>query len=45
MKLFPLHLIPNDTRIDFMRWRWQSVGFITLLMLASGATIVTKGFN
>ncbi|MBP6798766.1 MAG: protein translocase subunit SecF [Luteimonas sp.] len=45
MKLFPLHLIPNDTRIDFMRWRWLSVGFITLLMLASVATIATKGFN
>ena len=24
MKLFPLHLIPNNTRIDFMRWRWLS---------------------
>ena len=45
MKLFPLHLIPNDTRIDFMRWRWLSVGFITLLMLASVATIAVKGFN
>ena len=45
MKLFPLHLIPNDTRIDFMRWRWLAIGFIALLMLASVATIATKGFN
>ena len=45
MKLFPLHLIPNDTRIDFMRWRWLAIGFIALLMLASIATIATKGFN
>ena len=21
MKLFPLHILPNDTNIDFMRWR------------------------
>ncbi len=45
MKLFPLHLIPSNTRIDFMRWRWLSIGFIALLMLASIATIATKGFN
>ena len=45
MKLFPLHLIPNDTRIDFMRWRWLAIGFIALLMLASVATIAVKGFN
>ncbi|MCA0394555.1 MAG: protein translocase subunit SecF [Proteobacteria bacterium] len=45
MKLFPLHLIPNDTRIDFMRWRWLSVGFIAVLMAASIGMIATKGFN
>ena len=45
MKIFPLHLIPNNTRIDFMRWRWLSIGFIALLMLASVAMIATKGFN
>jgi preprotein translocase subunit SecF len=45
MALFPLHLIPNDTRIDFMRWRMLTVGFMAVLMLASVGLIATKGFN
>lgn len=45
MALFPLHLIPAQTRIDFMRWRLVSVSFIFLLMLASFASIAVKGFN
>ena len=24
MKIFPLHLIPNDTKFDFLRLRWIS---------------------
>jgi preprotein translocase subunit SecF len=45
MALFPLHLIPNDTRIDFMRWRMLTIGFMVVLMLASVVLIATKGFN
>jgi len=45
MKLFPLHLIPADTRIDFMRWRLVTVSFMALLALAAIATIAVKGFN
>jgi len=45
MKLFPLHLIPNDTRIDFMRWRFVTIGFMLLLMVASVAQIAINGFN
>jgi protein-export membrane protein, SecD/SecF family len=45
MALFPLHLIPNNTRIDFMRWRMLTVGFMAVLMLASVGLIATKGFN
>jgi preprotein translocase subunit SecF len=45
MKLFPLHLIPNDTRIDFMRWRVVTIGFMALLMVASVVQIAANGFN
>lgn len=45
MKLFPLHLIPADTRIDFMRWRLVTVSLMALLALAAIATIAVKGFN
>lgn len=45
MKLFPLHLIPNDTRVDFMRLRWISIGIAALLMFAAIGAIAFKGFN
>ncbi len=45
MKIFPLTLIPNDTRIDFMRMRWVSLTIAALLFAASIGTIVVNGFN
>ena len=45
MKIFPLTLIPNDTRIDFMRLRWVSLAIAALLFAASIGTIVVNGFN
>lgn len=45
MKLFPLHLIPNDTTIDFMRHRRPVLAFMVVLLLASIAIIGLKGFN
>ena len=45
MKLFPLHLIPNDTKIDFMRLRWVSLGVALALALAALAGILFQGFN
>ncbi|MFT4256078.1 MAG: protein translocase subunit SecF [Pseudoxanthomonas sp.] len=45
MKIFPLHLIPNDTRIDFMRLRWVSITVSVLLALAAVGAIAFKGFN
>jgi len=45
MKLFPLHLIPNDTRIDFMRIRWVSITIAALLFVVSVGLIAVKGFN
>ncbi|MBD9367910.1 protein translocase subunit SecF [Xanthomonas sp. XNM01] len=47
MKIFPLTLIPNDTRIDFMRIRWPAIIVAALLFLASIGGMVfnsmTKG--
>ena len=45
MALFPLKLIPAETRFDFMRWRVVTVVFILALMVASIALIATRGFN
>ena len=35
MKLFPLHIIPNDTNIDFMRHRKPVLVLMVVLLLAS----------
>jgi len=45
MKLFPLHLIPNDTNIDFMRRSRPVLALMALLLVASLAVIGLKGFN
>ncbi len=45
MKLFPLHLIPNDTKFDFMRTRWVAVIIAAMLFTASIGLIAVKGFN
>ncbi|AUI07281.1 MULTISPECIES: protein translocase subunit SecF [Stenotrophomonas] len=45
MKLFPLHILPNDTKIDFMRWRHVAMVVTVIVFLASVAIIGVKGFN
>ncbi|MDR1076410.1 MAG: protein translocase subunit SecF [Xanthomonadaceae bacterium] len=45
MKLFPLHLIPNDTKFDFMRLRWICVVLAAAVFLGSIGLIVFKSFN
>ncbi|MGH8055473.1 MAG: protein translocase subunit SecF [Stenotrophomonas sp.] len=45
MKLFPLHIVPNDTNIDFMRHRKPVLWLMVLLLLVSFAIIGFKGFN
>ncbi|MCF5930259.1 protein translocase subunit SecF, partial [Xanthomonas perforans] len=45
MKIFPLHLIPNDTKIDFMSWRKPVLILMLVLAVASVGIIVGKGFN
>ena len=45
MKLFPLHILPNDTKIDFMRWRHVAMAVTIVVFLASIAIIGIKGFN
>ena len=39
MKLFPLHILPNDTKIDFMRWRHVAMAVTIVVFLASVAII------
>ncbi len=43
MKL--LKLVPDDTNIDFIRWRSWAFGLSLLLMIASVGLCVTKGLN
>lgn len=45
MKLFPLHLIPNDTKFDFMRTRWVAIAIAALVFFAALGSIIGKGFN
>jgi len=45
MKIFPLHILPNDTKIDFMRWRHVAMVVTVIVFLASVAIIGVKGFN
>ncbi|OEZ02365.1 MULTISPECIES: protein translocase subunit SecF [Stenotrophomonas] len=45
MKLFPLHILPNDTTIDFMRWRHVAMAVTIAVFLASVAIIGIKGFT
>lgn len=45
MKIFPLSLIPYDTRIDFMRVRLIAVMIGAVLLLSSIAVIALNGYN
>ena len=45
MKLFPLHLVPNDTNINFMRLRWVSLGVAVFLAVGAIAAMAINGFN
>ncbi len=45
MKLFPLHLVPNDTNIDFMRLRWVSLAVALILAVVAIGAMAFKGFN
>ena len=45
MKIFPLTLIPANTRIDFMRLRHVWSALFVLLFVASLAVVGLKGFN
>ena len=45
MKIFPLHIIPNDTNIDFMRWRHATLWLMLVVLVASIAVIGAKGFH
>jgi preprotein translocase subunit SecF len=40
-----LKLVPDDTNIDFLRWRKIAIVFSALLIIASWALVATKGLN
>ncbi len=41
----PLHLIPPNTKIDFVAKRWLAFGVTILLVLLTVASLSTKGLN
>jgi preprotein translocase subunit SecF len=45
MSIFPLTLIPSNSRIDFMRARWVTLTVAAILAAVSIGAILTKGFN
>lgn len=45
MKLFPLHLIPANPDVNFMRLRWFSIGLAVALAVVAAWAIGFKGFN
>ena len=44
MNIFPLTLIPNDTRIDFMKMRWVAIA-VALVMFVGAIAGIARGFN
>ena len=44
MKIFPLNIIPYDSKFDFMRLRWVSVAIFVLLTFASLGMMVANTF-
>ena len=40
-----LKLVPDNTNIDFLRWRWFAIIVSTLLVAASVLFIATRGLN
>ena len=40
-----LKLVPDNTNIDFLRWRFVAMGISILLIAASLALVAVKGFN
>lgn len=40
-----LKLIPDDTNIRFLRWRWVAMGLTLALMAASIVLLATRGLN
>jgi preprotein translocase subunit SecF len=43
--MFPLKLIPDNTNIDFLRWRGVAMGVSVLLIIASILLVATRGLN
>lgn len=45
MRLRPIHLVPHDTKIDFVAKRWWAFGVTILLMIVTVASLSINGLN
>lgn len=45
MSILPIHIIPHDTKIDFVAKRWWAFSVTLLLLLISFASVATHGLN
>lgn len=43
--MLPIHLIPQQPNIDFLKYKWIAVGFTVFLIVASLLVVNTKGLN
>lgn len=43
--MLPIHLIPQQPNIDFLRYKWIAVGFTVFLTIASIFIVATRGLN
>ncbi len=43
--MFPLKLVPDNTNIPFLSYRWWAMGISLLLIAVSIGLVATKGFN
>jgi preprotein translocase subunit SecF len=41
----PLKLVPDNTNIHFLKWRWWAMGLSLALIFASIALVAVRGFN
>ena len=42
---FPIKLLPDNTSIDFIRWRWIAFTLSILLMVVTAALLFSRGLN
>lgn len=41
----PMKLVPDNTNVAFLSWRWWALGISVVLLIASVALVATRGLN